>query len=301
MKTRNGVGLVLVIALLVLANACLDYTAVCKALDVDSLFDGAVTEIASGSEEGQALLVSNIIAIVISLGCAATLWVLPRVGANSFATGARKACFAALGAAAAIALIIAGLRFSSDVANTVLESGEATAVLKGVFLVLVMLALSAGEAIASYYKQLSALKCERAELQALRLRLAADLADVDTRVRAAQELATLAKEEALCACKGADESLYQGLLTLSGEFQNSFIGFSSAIDESRARYEEQLSALARNAQVAPGVVAGAADCASAGKTAANGSPAGASAADVLASEPAVTGTHASPACGQVAA
>ena len=71
MKTRKGIGLVLVIALLVLANACLDYTAVCKALDVDSLFDGAVTEIVSGSEEGQAMLVSNIIAIVISLGCAA--------------------------------------------------------------------------------------------------------------------------------------------------------------------------------------------------------------------------------------
>lgn len=30
MKTRKGIGLVLVIALLVLANACLDYTAVCK-------------------------------------------------------------------------------------------------------------------------------------------------------------------------------------------------------------------------------------------------------------------------------
>ena len=102
----------------------------CKALDVDSLFDGAVTEIVSGSEEGQAMLVSNIIAIVISLGCAATLWVLPRVGANNFAMGSRKACVAALGAAASIALIIAGLRFASDVASTVFESGEATAVLK---------------------------------------------------------------------------------------------------------------------------------------------------------------------------
>ena len=142
MKTRKGIGLVLVIALLVLANACLDYTAVCKALDVDSLFDGAVTEIVSGSEEGQAMLVSNIIAIVISLGCAATLWVLPRVGANNFAMGSRKACAAALGSAASIALVIAGLRFASDVASTMFESGEATAVLKGVFLVLVMLALS---------------------------------------------------------------------------------------------------------------------------------------------------------------
>ena len=175
MKTRKGIGLVLVIALLVLANACLDYTAVCKALDVDSLFDGAVTEIVSGSEEGQAMLVSNIIAIVISLGCAATLWVLPRVGANNFAMGSRKARVAALGAAASIALIIAGLRFASDVASTVFESGEATAVLKGVFLVLVMLALSAGEAIASYWKQYSALRAERAELQALKLRLQADL------------------------------------------------------------------------------------------------------------------------------
>lgn len=254
MKTRKGIGLVLVIALLVLANACLDYTAVCKALDVDSLFEGAVSEIASGSEEGQAMLVSNIIAIVISFGCAATLWVLPRVGANSFASGARKACYAALGAAAAIALIIAGLRFSSDVANTVFESGEATAVLKGVFLVLVMLALSAGEAIASYYKQVRDLKQERAELQALKLRLEADLADVEQRVEAAQELANLAKSEAFCTCKGAGETLYQGLLNLSGEYQNRFIAFSAAVDESRERFEAQLGNLARASHVECGIV-----------------------------------------------
>lgn len=306
MKTRKGIGLVLVIALLVLANACLDYTAVCKALDVDSLFDGAVTEIASGSEEGQAMLVSNIIAIVISLGCAATLWVLPRVGANNFAMGSRKACVAALGAAASIALIIAGLRFASDVASTVFESGEATAVLKGVFLVLVMLALSAGEAIASYWKQYSALRAERAELQALKLRLQADLDDVDARVQAAGQLADLAKSEAFCACEGAGESLYQGLLTLSGEFQNDFIRFTTAITDSRVRFSQQLSALARTSQVAfagagVGAGVGAAGVADAGAAAAGASvadvPAPASAVDAAA----VGGMHASPACGQVAA
>ena len=304
MKTRKGIGLVLVIALLVLANACLDYTAVCKALDVDSLFDGAVTEIVSGSEEGQAMLVSNIIAIVISLGCAATLWVLPRVGANNFAMGSRKACVAALGAAASIALIIAGLRFASDVASTVFESGEATAVLKGVFLVLVMLALSAGEAIASYWKQYSALRAERAEYAAIRLygRLQADLDDVDARVQAAGQLADLAKSEAFCACEGAGESLYQGLLTLSGEFQNDFIRFTTAITDSRTRFSQQLSALARTSQVAfagagVGAGVGAAGVADAADASVADAPALASAVDAAA----VGGMHAGPACGQVAA
>ena len=306
MKTRKGIGLVLVIALLVLANACLDYTAVCKALDVDSLFDGAATEIVSGSEEGQAMLVSNIIAIVISLGCAATLWVLPRVGANNFAMGSRKACAAALGAAASIALIIAGLRFASDVANTVFESGEATAVLKGVVLVLVMLALSAGEAIASYWKQYSALRAERAELQALKLRLQADLDDVDARVQAAGQLADLAKSEAFCACEGAGESLYQGLLTLSGEFQNVFIRFTTAITDSRVRFSQQLSALARTSQVAfagagIGAGVGATGVADAGAAAADASVADAPALASAVDAAAVGGMHASLACDQVAA
>ena len=290
MKTRKGIGLVLVIALLVLANACLDYTAVCKALDVDSLFDGAVTEIVSGSEEGQAMLVSNIIAIVISLGCAATLWVLPRVGANNFAMGSRKACAAALGAAASIALIIAGLRFASDVAS------------KGVFLVLVMLVLSAGEAIASYWKQYSALRAERAELQALKLRLQADLDDVDARVQAAGQLADLAKSEAFCACEGAGESLYQGLLTLSGEFQNDFIRFTTAITDSRVRFSQQLSALARTSQVAfAGAGVGATGVADAGAAAADASVADAPALASAVDAAAVGGMHAGPACGQVAA
>ena len=248
------------------------------------------------------MLVSNIIAIVISLGCAATLWVLPRVGANNFAMGSRKACVAALGAAASIALIIAGLRFASDVASTVFESGEATAVLKGVFLVLVMLALSAGEAIASYWKQYSALRAERAELQALKLRLQADLDDVDARVQAAGQLADLAKSEAFCACEGAGESLYQGLLTLSGEFQNDFIRFTTAITDSRVRFSQQLSALARTSQVAfAGAGVGATGVADAGAAAADASVADAPALASAVDAAAVGGMHAGPACGQVAA
>lgn len=256
MKTRKGVGLVLVIALLVLSNACLDYTAVCKVLDVNNVFEGALEEIAAGDANGQLKLMENVVACTIALGLALTLWVLPRIAANNIAMGSRGSCIAALGAVAAIALIIASLRFSSDVLPKLQDSDAGyAAVLKGVSLVLVMVALSAGEAIASYSKQRSALRVERAKLQALKLRLEADLADVDARIQAAGELADLAKSEALCTCKKAGEDLFQGLLSCSGgELQNRFIAFSSAINESRMRFEDQLADLARASHVDCGVV-----------------------------------------------
>lgn len=307
MKTRKGVGLVLVIALLVLSNACLDYTAVCKVLDVNNVFEGALEEIAAGDANGQLKLMENVVACTIALGLALTLWVLPRIAANNIAMGSRGSCIAALGAVAAIALIIASLRFSSDVLPKLQDSDAGyAAVLKGVSLVLVMVALSAGEAIASYSKQRSALRVERAKLQALKLRLQADLDDVDARVQAAGQLADLAKSEAFCACEGAGESLYQGLLTLSGEFQNDFIRFTTAITDSRVRFSQQLFALARTSQVAfagvgVGAGVGATGVADAGAAAADASVADAPALASAVDAAAVGGMHAGPACGQVAA
>ena len=300
MKTRKGIGLVLVIALLVLANACLDYTAVCKVLDVNNFFEGALEEIAVGDANGQLKLMENVIACTIAFGLALTLWVLPRIAANNSAMGERGSCIAALSAVVAIAVIISSLRFSSDVLPKVQDSDAGyAAVLKGVSLVLVMVALSAGEAIASYWKQYSALRAERAELQALKLRLQADLDDVDARVQAAGQLADLAKSEAFCACEGAGESLYQGLLTLSGEFQNDFIRFTTAITDSRARFSQQLSALARTSQVA---FAGAGASGVTEATAAVDAPAAETPTPASAVDAAtVGGVHAGPTRGQVAA
>jgi len=231
MKRTTNVGLTLALVLLVLANTCLDYSAVCAYLDQDMFSD---------------LDVANLLALTVSLGCGLTLLVLPRNAALEWARGQKGAMIASLVGCLAIAVIIAGLRAAADATTTTVGVDgvvRTTMTTADILFVLVMFCLSVGESVTSFFLSTDAIRGKVARLKALIVRLTQDYDQVDRRIQAVDSMARQVKFEAAAACKMAGESLYQELLSMSGDMQNAFIGYAKAVQESRGRFDGAIDAI----------------------------------------------------------
>lgn len=218
------------LALLCIANACLDYTAFCTFLDVDPfpLFEDF------GGEGGNAG--NQTIAIIIALAQALLLIALPSVAARKLAAGDKASCVVALALAGVVAVLAAALR-------AVTESGSAGSSIDGSAMGIppalvcfcgIMLIAAVGEAVLSFLYETMQLKQTANGLRAKAERIALMEEAIADHVAAATDIAVAAAKKSASAASAGNEAVFQELLRKAGQYQNAFIGYAGAIESTRA-------------------------------------------------------------------
>ena len=218
------------LGLLCLSNAALDYAAFCTFLDVNPfpLFQDFGADGGGGAG-------SQTMAILISLAQALLLLALPSVAARKLAANDKAACIVCLSLAGLVATFAATLR-------AVTEAGAGAAGIDGssmgvspslVCFCLIMLAAAGGEAVLSFLYETIKLKqaANSFRAQAERIQLMEEA--LPEHVAAATDIAIAAAKQSAAAASAGNEAVFQELLGKSGELQNAFIGYVSAIDSTR--------------------------------------------------------------------
>ncbi len=214
------------LALLCVANTCLDYTAFCAFLDVDPLplFQDFDNESVSAGNQTMA--------IVIALAQALLLIALPSVAARKLAAGDKASCTIGLVLAGIVAVLAAALR-------AVTESGSAGSSIDGSAMGIspalvcfcgIMLIAALGEAVLSFLYETMQLKQDANSLRAKAGRIALMEEAIPDHVAAATDIAVAAAKKSAAAVSAVNEAVYQELLKNGGQYQNAFIGYANAIE-----------------------------------------------------------------------
>ncbi len=230
MKSKLATTSLLV--LLALANAALDFSALCLFFDVDPF--GEFTP-------------SNFFAACVALAQSMLLVALPAVAAEKAACHERGAAAIAMAASLLVALFGSFLRATTEAATTTTSvSGEAIAGLSmdGIAFCLIMAGIGIGEALVSYLIKSIGIKNEAQELAAEIERLKTLEAHVDNAIASAADVALSAGRQSIAAAKQSCEQVYQGLVAKSDDSYNSFIGYADQIGIERGRELEEISRIA---------------------------------------------------------
>lgn len=226
---RNKIATTSLLVLLALANAALDFSALCLFFDVDPF--------------GQ-FSPSNFFAACVALAQSMLLVALPAVAAEKAACREKGAAAIAMAAALLVALFGSLLRATTEAATTTTSvSGEAIAGLSmdGIAFCLIMAGIGIGEALVSYLIKSIGIKNEAQELVAEIERLKTLEAHVDGAIASAADVALSAGRQSVAAAKQSCEQVYQGLVAKSDDSYNSFIGYADQIGIERERELEEIS------------------------------------------------------------
>lgn len=226
---RNKIATTSLLVLLALANAALDFSALCLFFDVDPF--------------GQ-FSPSNFFAACVALAQSMLLVALPAVAAEKAACREKGAAAIAMAAALLVALFGSLLRATTEAATTTTSvSGEAIASLSmdGIAFCLIMAGIGIGEALVSYLIKSIGIKNEAQELAAEIERLKTLEAHVDGAIASAADVALSAGRQSVAAAKQSCEQVYQGLVAKSDDSYNSFIGYADQIGIERERELDEIS------------------------------------------------------------
>lgn len=219
--------------MLALANAGLDYSAVCVFLDVDPF--GTFTP-------------NNFFAGLVALAQSLLLIILPWVASEKLAAGEKGATACALAGSLFVALAGAFLRATTEAASTTTSvSGEVVSGLSvdGMAFVLIMAGIALGEAIAAFLIKSLGIRAEAEALQAEIERMRIIERHIDEDIATAARVALAAGRQSIAAAKESCEQVFQQLVAKSDDSYNSFIGFVDEIEGQREAEREEFAALSR--------------------------------------------------------
>ena len=229
----NRITSTALLLMLALANAGLDYSAVCVFLDVDPF--GTFTP-------------DNFFAGLVAVAQSLLLVILPWVASEKLAAGEKGATACALLGSLFVALAGAFLRATTEAASTTTSvSGEAVSGLSidGMAFVLIMGGIALGEAIAAFLIKSLGIRAEAEALQAEIERMRIIERHIDEDIATAARVAIAAGRQSIAAAKESCEQVFQQLVAKSDDSYNSFIGFVDEIEDQRTAEREEFAALSR--------------------------------------------------------
>ena len=229
----NKITSTVLLLMLALANAGLDYSAVCVFLDVDPF--GTFTP-------------NNFFAGLVAVAQSLLLIILPWVASEKLAAGEKGANACALLGSLFVALAGAFLRATTEAASTTASvSGEVVSGLSidGMAFVLIMAGIALGEAIAAFLIKSLGLRAEAEALQAEIERMRIIERHIDEDIATAARVALAAGRQSIAVAKESCEQVFQQLVAKSDDSYNSFIGFVDEIEDQREAEREEFAALSR--------------------------------------------------------
>ena len=229
----NKITSTVLLLMLALANAGLDYSAVCVFLDVDPF--GTFTP-------------NNFFAGLVAVAQSLLLVILPWVASEKLAAGEKGATACALLGSLFVALAGAFLRATTEAASTTTSvSGEVVSGLSidGMAFVLIMAGIALGEAIAAFLIKSLGIRAEAEALQAEIERMRIIERHIDEDIATAARVALAAGRQSIAAAKESCEQVFQQLVAKSDDSYNSFIGFVDEIEDQREAEREEFAALSR--------------------------------------------------------
>ena len=229
----NKITSTALLLMLALANAGLDYSAVCVFLDVDPF--GTFTP-------------NNFFAGLVAVAQSLLLIILPWVASEKFAAGEKGATACALLGSLFVALAGAFLRATTEAASTTTSvSGEVVSGLSidGMAFVLIMAGIALGEAIAAFLIKSLGIRAEAEALQAEIERMRIVERHIDEDIATAVRVALAAGRQSIAAAKESCEQVFQQLVAKSDDSYNSFIGFVDEIEDQREAEREEFATLSR--------------------------------------------------------
>ena len=229
----NKITSTALLLMLALANAGLDYSAVCVFLDVDPF--GTFTP-------------NNFFAGLVAVAQSLLLIILPWVASEKLAAGEKGATACALLGSLFVALAGAFLRATTEAASTTTSvSGEVVSGLSidGMAFVLIMAGIALGEAIAAFLIKSLGIRAEAEALQAEIERMHIIERHIDEDIATAARVALAAGRQSIAAAKESCEQVFQQLVAKSDDSYNSFIGFVDEIGDQREAEREEFAALSR--------------------------------------------------------
>ena len=229
----NKITSTALLLMLALANAGLDYSAVCVFLDVDPF--GTFTP-------------NNFFAGLVAVAQSLLLIILPWVASEKLAAGEKGATACALLGSLFVALAGAFLRATTEAASTTTSvSGEVVSGLSidGMAFVLIMAGIALGEAIAAFLIKSLGIRAEAEALQAEIERMRIIERHIDEDIATAARVALAAGRQSIAAAKESCEQVFQQLVAKSDDSYNSFIGFVDEIEDQREAEREEFATLSR--------------------------------------------------------
>ena len=233
----NKITSTALLLMLALANAGLDYSAVCVFLDVDPF--GTFTP-------------NNFFAGLVAVAQSLLLIILPWVASEKLAAGEKGATACALLGSLFVALAGAFLRATTEAASTTTSvSGEVVSGLSvdGMAFVLIMVGIALGEAIAAFLIKSLGIRAEAEALQAEIERMRIIERHIDEDIATAARVALAAGRQSIAAAKESCEQVFQQLVAKSDDSYNSFIGFVDEIEDQREAEREEFATLSRTFEV----------------------------------------------------
>ena len=230
----NKITSTALLLMLALANAGLDYSAVCVFLDVDPF--GTFTP-------------NNFFAGLVAVAQSLLLIILPWVASEKLAAGEKGATACALAGSLFVALAGAFLRATTEAASTTTSvSGEVVSGLSidGMAFVLIMAGIALGEAIAAFLIKSLGIRAEAEALQAEIERTYIIENHIDEAISAAVRAALAAGHQSIAAAKESCEQVFQQLVAKSDDSYNSFIGFVDEIEVQREAERDKFAALSHS-------------------------------------------------------
>ena len=229
----NKITSTALLLMLALANAGLDYSAVCVFLDVDPF--GTFTP-------------NNFFAGLVAVAQSLLLIILPWVASEKLAAGEKGATACALLGSLFVALAGAFLRATTEAASTTTSvSGEVVSGLSidGMAFVLIMAGIALGEAIAAFLIKSLGIRAEAEALQAEIERMRIIERHIDEDIATAARVALAAGRQSIAGAKESCEQVFQQLVAKSDDSYNSFIGFVNEIEDQREAEREEFATLSR--------------------------------------------------------
>ena len=226
----NKVTSTALLGMLALANAGLDYSAVCV-LDVDPF--GTFSP-------------NNFFAGLVAIAQSLLLIILPWVASEKIAAGEKGPAACAIVGSLFVAMAGAFLRATTEAASTTTSvSGEVVSGLSidGMAFVLIMAGIALGEAIAAFLIKSLDIRAEAEALQAEIERMRIIESHIDEDIATAARVALAAGRQSIAAAKGSCEQVFQQLVAKSDDSHNCFIGFVDEIEAQRKAEREQFAKL----------------------------------------------------------
>ena len=227
----NKVTSTALLGMLALANAGLDYSAVCVFLDVDPF--GTFSP-------------NNFFAGLVAIAQSLLLIILPWVASEKIAAGEKGPAACAIVGSLFVAMAGAFLRATTEAASTTTSvSGEVVSGLSidGMAFVLIMAGIALGEAIAAFLIKGLDIRAEAEALQAEIERMRIIENHIDEDIATAARVALAAGRQSIAAAKGSCEQVFQQLVAKSDDSHNCFIGFVDEIEAQRKTEREQFAKL----------------------------------------------------------
>ena len=225
----NKVTSTALLLMLALANAGLDYSAVCVFLDVDPF--GTFSP-------------NNFFAGLVAVAQSLLLIILPWVASEKIAAGEKGPAACAIIGSLFVAMAGAFLRATTEAASTTTSvSGEVVSGLSidGMAFVLIMAGIALGEAIAAFLIKSLDIRAEAEALQAEIERMRIIESHIDEDIATAARVALAAGRQSIAAAKGSCEQVFQQLVAKSDDSHNCFIGFVDEIEAQRKAEREQFA------------------------------------------------------------